>query len=266
MRLATLAAVATLTGVGAIAFAQSDQPSKSLSFATYKEHVGRVKVIVGSSAAALNDGEAYFPLQIGVGVRGRGPELTFTDESFTLIDQDGTRYPMASLNEIRATDGLLEFNEQLFRSQPLVTGQQFTNSVYIQSDFFPRAGVRIATVHLSRESFFVDAIYFPRPNVGLSGLLTLRIQPSGADTPIDVRFEIPLKGKNQLKRQSRKQGVERDYSVGSSSTSRVSRSPSARSTVNRTRPPTPTRSNWSFNSFTVWTGSPLTARITSPNT
>ena len=188
-----------------LATAANTETSKSLAFATYKEHVGRVKVIVGTFPAALNDGERYFPLQIAVGVRGKGPELTLTAESFTLVDEDGVVYPMATLEEIRAEAGMIQFNEQVFRQNPLNVGGQYVNSRFVISDFYPAVGVQIATIHLSRESYFADAIYFPRPNIGLAGVLTLRIQPSGQDEPIDVRFEVPLKGKREMERRQ-KQG------------------------------------------------------------
>jgi hypothetical protein len=186
-----------------LATAADTKTSKSLAFATYKEYVGRTNAIVGTFPAALNDGERYFPIQIAIGVRGKGPELTFTSESFNLIDEDGVVYPVATLEEIRAEAGMLEFNEEVFKQYPLNTGSQYVNNRYVMSDFYPAAGVQIATIHLSRESFFNDVIYFPRPNIGLAGVLTLRIQPSGQDETIDVRFEVPLKGKRKMERQQK---------------------------------------------------------------
>jgi len=38
-----------------------------------------------------------------------------------------------------------------------------------------------------------DLIYFPRPDLGLHGVHTLRFRAAEMTRPIDVRFEIPLK-------------------------------------------------------------------------
>lgn len=170
--------------------------SESFSFATYKEKDGPITILVGSFPASLNEGEAFFPLQVAVGVRGRDATLTVTRESFTLIDPDGKVYPMATYREIRARDRLLEFNQSIDTAQPLVIGQQFANSFRIASRFFPSPASTsspVDRVHLKRTVYFKDLIYFPYPDLGLRGVLTIRFRTKEMTRPIDVRFEVPLK-------------------------------------------------------------------------
>jgi hypothetical protein len=177
----------------------ASRTSESLAFATYKEEVGRVTVVVGTFPAALNDGESYTPLQIAVGVRGRGPELTVHRESFVLIDDEGTVYPLATREELDGHDTLLQLTAELDDAYPLVSAKNFTLSQRVVSDFFPLVGVRYDRIHLSRDSYFKDVIYFPRPHVGLGGMLTLRVHPTGLSAPIEVRLEVPLKGKRRAR-------------------------------------------------------------------
>jgi hypothetical protein len=175
---------------------EEPETSKSFAFATYKERVGPMTLLVGSFPAALASEERFIPLQVAVGIRGKDPHLTVSPESFTLIDQDGAAYPLASYREVTANQWLTDYVRQIDAAYPLVTGEQFANSERLQSRFFPPLGSRprIERVHLVRSSYFEDLIYFPRPDLGLRGVLTLRFQADGMAEPIDVRFEIPLKG------------------------------------------------------------------------
>ena len=97
-------AAALTLAVIPLGLAAPAKTSHSLAFATYKERVGRITLLVGSFPAALFDGEPYIPLQIAVGLRGKGKTVVVTAESFHLIDQDGNVYPMPSWEEILQQD------------------------------------------------------------------------------------------------------------------------------------------------------------------
>jgi hypothetical protein len=201
----TLAALLTLAVSGCARVpmettsASKASTSTSFSFATYKEQDGPITLLVGTFLASLNDAEPYFPLQIAVGVRGEDAKLTVTPESFLLIDPDGKAYPLASYREIVEQDHLLQRNADLNEAQPLQTGEQFTNSSRIASNFFPTVagGIVIDRVHLRRTTYIKDMLYFPRPDHGLDGTHTLRFRTAEMTRPIDVRFEIPLKVKKK---------------------------------------------------------------------
>ena len=200
--LRTILSIAVLAAIAGSISARSPETSRSLSFAVYKEARGPVTVLVGTFPAALDAEESYIPLQIAVGVRGKNASLTVTPESFTLLDADGKRYPMAGFEELWFEDRLLRFTPAVNAAAPLVTGQQFANSVRLASSFFPvpGSGSRIERVHLERSSYFKDLIFFPRPDLGLDGVMTLRVQADGMTEPIEVRFEIPLKGSRRAAR------------------------------------------------------------------
>ena len=112
-------AAALTLAVIPLGFGAPEMTSKSLAFATYKERVGRVTVLVGSFPAALSDGEPYIPLQIAVGLRGKGPRVIVTAESFHLIDQDANVYPMASWQEILEQDRAFLFKPQILEAYTL---------------------------------------------------------------------------------------------------------------------------------------------------
>jgi hypothetical protein len=180
---------------GAVTLGADREPSKTFSFANYIEQDARVTVLVDTFTAAIFENEPYVPLQIAVGVRRRGPVLIIGPESFELSDRDGRRYPLATYEEVLAEGQLLERVDSVRNRDPIVVGQKFANMRPVRANFFPAAGTSIAirNIELPREHFFVSMLYFPFPDGGLEGVLTLRFQPEGIPEPIDVRIEVPLK-------------------------------------------------------------------------
>lgn len=174
---------------------EESETSKSFSFATYKERDDRTIVLVSTLTAAVFEREAFVPMQIAVGVRGKGPTLTVRAESFELVDRDGNRYPMPSYEELLAAGNLLERVELVRNQNPIVIGNQFANSIPVEASFFPAPGTNIVLprVSLPRESFFRALIYFPQPAGGLEDVLIVRFQAEGLPEPIDVRVKVPLK-------------------------------------------------------------------------
>jgi hypothetical protein len=174
---------------------EEEETSKSFSFATYKARDDRTIVLVSTLQSAVFEKEAFVPMQVAVGVRGKGPTLKVRAESFELIDRDGNRYPMPSYDEVLAAGNLLERVELAVAQNPLVIGQQYANSVPVPASFFPAPGtdIVIPRVELPRETYFITLIYFPQPAGGLEGVLTVRFQAEGLPEPIDARVKVPLK-------------------------------------------------------------------------
>jgi hypothetical protein len=166
--------------------------SKSLSFATYKEEVGRVTVIVGSQLTGNYAESRYAPLQIAVGVYGEGPALVISPASFSLIDAAGTVYPMAPYPDVRDAEIIL-FVKQLDKTIPLVTGDAFLDRVRVSSIFYPQSAAPAGKerVELTDRTYFKDLIYFPRPENGWDGVLTLQFMARGLERPVQVRFSVP---------------------------------------------------------------------------
>ena len=171
--------------------------SRSLSFATYVEEVGRVTVIVGSQLTGNYAESPYAPLQIAVGAYGEGPALVVSPASFSLIDAGGAVYPMAPFPEVRDADIIL-FVKQLDRKVPLVTGDSFLDRVRVSSIFYPQTAAPAGKerVELTHRTYFKDLIYFPRPKEGWGGVLTLQFMARGLEEPLRVRFRVPGLGKS----------------------------------------------------------------------
>lgn len=174
---------------------EQEETSKRFSFATYKARDDRTIVLVSTLQAAVFEREAFVPIQVAVGVRGKGPTLKVRAESFELIDRDGNRYPMPSYDEVLAAGNLLERVELAVDQNPLVIGQQYANSLPVPASFFPAPGTSIVIprVELPRETYFITLLYFPQPAGGLEGVLTVRFQAEGLPEPIDALVKVPLK-------------------------------------------------------------------------
>jgi hypothetical protein len=173
----------------------SPKPSETFAYATYWEKRNDISVLVDTLTPSFRDDQPFIPIPVAIGFQAYGEELTITRESFFLIDKSGTLYGAASYEEVVGGYPALLF-DRFFARGPVVA-QEFNLSRRIPSDFYPPKGdgKRIDRIHLSAYSWFADVIYFPRPEAGLEGVLTLRVSGGGIDPPIDVRFKVPLPGK-----------------------------------------------------------------------
>ena len=172
--------------------------SESFAYATWKGRQGSITVLVDSLSASFRDGASYIPFPIAIGNDNYGGTVALSTEIFTLIDQTGTQYGAASYDELSRGYPYLEADQNpgtgLTKGRP-VLGQQFELQTRVPSDFYPRVpGMRIPTVHLDAYKWMSDTIYFPRPESGLGGVMTLRIAGGGIEPPLEVKFKVPLKG------------------------------------------------------------------------
>ena len=163
--------------------------SHRFGYSTFREDAGRLTVFVDGYPASVGPNGAYVPVPIAVALVRSGRSLTFTPESFTLVDAEGNAVPAAGFREINETYGRVGFDRSLIRMRPLVVSAAVGELHRVPSRFFPApgAGTRIARVHLAPQTWFEDVVYFPRPPAGLTGTLTLRVDVAGAD-PVEVRF------------------------------------------------------------------------------
>jgi hypothetical protein len=189
LRLVPLVVGAAVLALGAA----GPTTSEDYAYSTYRELGDRLTVLVDGYPAALHDDDAYIPLSVAVGLSGPGRSVVVTPESFTLLDRDGTAHAPASYREIASNYPKRLFDAMLLRSYPIVVGNQFSTSLRLAADFYPtmvQGGVRIDRVELGPFTWFHAVLYFPRPQAGLEGVLTLRMS-GGEEPPIDVRFRIP---------------------------------------------------------------------------
>ena len=133
-------------------------------------------------------------MQIAIGLSHRAGDsrILIRRASFTLSDRDGTIHRLAPYAEV-VEAGRILYNAAADRLAPLQTGNTFLDHHVASSAFFPQSGAKTRDefVELTRGTYFRDTIYFPTPEVGLDGVLTLQFVARGLDEPIQVRFEVP---------------------------------------------------------------------------
>lgn len=164
--------------------------SKEIGYETFMEKNEHLALVVGTQLAGLSSKEHYLPFPIAVGATGEVQELAITLDSFMLTDAKGDMYTTATPDEVGGKHSLVRQVNEMTAAQPLATANLFGFSAPVESHFYTAEGVGDKTVHIARETYFRDTIYFPVPTGGLDGVLTLRIDVEGAE-PVEVRFTVP---------------------------------------------------------------------------
>lgn len=170
---------------------------------TYLERGELVAFAVDVEAALQRTDDPYIPL--GVGVANRGLDsLVVNRESFTLIDAAGNRYPLATVREVRTELGATPvYDLRILEHFVRVFGGSYDTWPRRRSTFFPiqnaqagplwpgGRGIVIDRVELSKRSYFIDVLYFPRPEGELEGQeLELWLDPEESDEEFFVKFEV----------------------------------------------------------------------------
>ncbi len=190
------AILAVITGLSWAA----DEPaplSKKVNYATYTETADNVTVLVYSELALKHEKDEFFPLVLAVGVRDREP-LTFFRESVTLRDEGSHIYYPPTYEDFSKTYRRRASDMEMLKQRPLDPGKTFARMDRKYAVFFPlQGGIEggMGKLTLPKKTWWTDTIYFPHPAEGLDGVLTLSIMAQGLSEAVNVRFEIPRKGK-----------------------------------------------------------------------
>ncbi len=165
---------------------------RKLSTFAYIEEGDLITLIVDTWAARDRDEQAYLPLEVAVantGVRS----LTLSRESFTLIDGQGNRYPMATPAELIEGYDFLDFDRNLSEVEGIVNAR-FAAFTRFASNFSPQraaGGVIVDRTHVPRFGYIIDFIYFPKPVTGILGQrFELFLDAPQLADPVFVRFEV----------------------------------------------------------------------------
>jgi hypothetical protein len=185
--------------IGSLVAAAEVDTSKRLDPYTYCERREDVTVVLSSRLAFTADDEAHLPIQIAVGVSGYDTKLTVSRASFVLIDSSGGVHPMAPFKEV--DQGLILGVRKVEERAPLGAGNAFLDLAEVHSNFYPvGAASGSGRVELRRRNHFKDILYFPRPETGTDGVLTMQFVAKGLAEPIQVRFRLsPEHGKEKPK-------------------------------------------------------------------
>jgi hypothetical protein len=188
--------VPAILGVAALSLGAAEPPatSEGYAYATYRGMSERLTLLVDSYPAAMHARDSYIPLAVAIGLSGPGSSVRVTPESFTLLDESGRAYRAVPFEEIARNYPKRQFDASLLRSHPMVVGNQFDTSLAVRGSFYPTLvgrGLRIDQVELGPFTWFHSLLYYPLPDGGLHGVLTLRISGPGLESPVDVRFLVP---------------------------------------------------------------------------
>lgn len=165
---------------------------RKLSTFTYIEQGELVTFIVSTKATRYRDDSPYVPIEIAVANNGL-KRLQLTRESFTLVDEQGNRYPAATPRELIEEYRFLDFDRRLQEIYS-VTFNKFAALTRYPSNFSPeRAGGALVRdlVSLPRFGYFIDFLYFPRPEAGvLDQRFELFMDSPDLPDPVFVKFMV----------------------------------------------------------------------------
>jgi len=170
---------------------------RKLSTFAYIEEGKLATFIVDTRATRYRGKDSYMPVEIAIANRGV-KQLSLTRESFTLVDENGDRYPCASPKELLANYDFLDLDRDLEELNEIVFNR-FGAMIRYSSNFSPtrfssRPGasrVVIDRVQLPKFGYLLDMIYFPMPATGLLGhKFELSMTAPELTEPIFVKFEV----------------------------------------------------------------------------
>lgn len=203
-----LAVLAVAVGIGAGCagwkgqLPQEEGLHPRLTRFTYLERGNLVAFAVDVSATILREESPYIP--IGIGLANKGLERIKLDrESFTLVDEQGRRYPMASVAEVREKmSSLMRMDLRVSGSFAEVFAGSYDSWIQIPSVYFPvqdagpsslfgRRGLVIDRLEVPRATYMVDVIYFPRPEGPLKeARFELWLDSESLEQPFFVKFAV----------------------------------------------------------------------------
>ncbi len=150
-----------------------------------------LSLIVGTRVAKHRAKGALMPLEIALAVKGLGG-LTLTRESFTLVDEQGVRYPVVGPDELRRARGYGDPDRRLGDIlDPART--RFSPYSRIRSNFSPgfRDSLDLPRLYLPRANWIHDVLYFPRPEGGVRGKsFELHLVTPELNDPILIKFKV----------------------------------------------------------------------------
>ena len=159
---------------------------------TYMEEGKLVSLAVGTEATRNRENEKFIPLHLAFANRG-APTLTLTREAFTLQDENGKRYPLASLQEVAASYGPHSMDLRFTTTFDMFRSRLSTFTL-AESNFFPdRASGRIVIdrVEVPRFYYVLDLLYFPHPDDQVVGRrFELHVKPGGVPDEFFVKFLV----------------------------------------------------------------------------
>jgi hypothetical protein len=181
-----------------LATASAPAVDRKLSTFVFLEEGKLVSFAVDARSTREREQGPFIPFEICVANRGV-KSLTLTRESFTLIDQDGNRYPCVGPRDLLESYDFLDFDRRLAEVAGIVESRFSTYTRY-PSSFSP---VRTAVagpfqstlvrdaLSLPQYGYIVDFLYFPKPKTGVLGRrFELFLEAPELQDPVFVKFVV----------------------------------------------------------------------------
>jgi hypothetical protein len=171
---------------------------RKLSTFAYIEEGNLLTFIVDTRSTRNREADAYIPLEIALANRSL-KELTITRESFTLVDEQGNRYPCAGPKELQENYEYLDMDHSLAELEDIVFNR-FAAFTRYPSKFSPTRSLSPNpfasnlvrdTVVLPKFGYITDFIYFPKPKTGvLNHKFDLFLTAPELPDPVFVKFAV----------------------------------------------------------------------------
>jgi hypothetical protein len=202
-RISTLALVLGLAlalGCGArqpLRGQETDGLDRKLSTFAFIEQGDLVTLIVDTKATRYREATPYIPLEIAIANNGLR-QLVLTRESFTLIDEEGNRYPAASPQELIEGYEFLDLDREQLAELRGIVFNKFAAYQQYPSMFSPTRNFSVGRSNLVRDmvslpkfGYMLDFVYFPAPETGLLGRkFELFVDSQELEDPVFVRFQV----------------------------------------------------------------------------
>ncbi|MCU0225780.1 MAG: hypothetical protein MUF27_17305 [Acidobacteria bacterium] len=174
--------------------------SPRLNRFTYIEEGKLVALAADTEAAIQREKQKFIPIGVGIANLGLDKALTLGRESFTLVDDQGKKYSLATVQEARSLAGLQIFDVKLSENFVGVLDTRFITFPDVPMVFFPvqstepqysRRGIVRDRVELPLRTWAWDILYFPHPEGKLKGRkYELWLDAPELKEPIFVRFAV----------------------------------------------------------------------------
>ena len=166
---------------------------RKLSTFAFIEEGNLVTFVVGTKAARYRDNTPYMPVEIALANTGV-KALLVTREAFTLIDEQGNRYPAASPAELISGYEFLDLDRESFSELNSILTSKFAAYQRYPSKLSPTrelGSVVRDNVSLPKFGYFMDYVYFPKPSTGIKGhKFDLFLSSSTLPEPVFVKFAV----------------------------------------------------------------------------
>jgi hypothetical protein len=170
---------------------------RKLSTFAYIEQGDLMTLIVDTRATRYREKSPYIPLEIVIANNGLR-QIVLTLESFTLIDEEGNRYPAASPRELIEGYEFLDLDRNQLAELEGIVFNKFAAYAKYPSMFSPtrdftssRSNIVRDLVSLPKFGYLLDFIYFPAPKNGLLGKrFELHVDSQQLEDTVFVKFEV----------------------------------------------------------------------------